>query len=152
ADRQRHRDQADPEIAAQHQDVNADIGADHEECAMGKIDHGQHAENQGKTDRKQHINRAEREPGEQLQCNEVEAQTGHVKPSMRIAKERERAELAHPRFRHQALWPSSSQLRRLASLGSSVEMISNTSASFFMSFDFDLMTSTDCTDWWSHWR
>ena len=64
ADDQRHRDQANPEIATEHQDVDPDIGADHVERAMGEIHDSQHAEDQRQPDREQHVDRAERQPGE----------------------------------------------------------------------------------------
>ena len=47
---------------------------------MGEIDHGQHAEDQRKTDRKQHIDRAQRQAGKQLQRDQIEAQTRHGFP------------------------------------------------------------------------
>ena len=52
----------------------------------------------------------------------------------------------------QDLWPSASQVRRLASFGASVSMTLNTSASPFCGAALDSMISTDCTDWWSHLR
>ena len=80
ADRQRHRDQADPEISAEREDVDTDIGADHVKRTVGEVDHGQHAEDQRKTDRKQHVDRAQRQAGKQLQSDQIEAQTGHALP------------------------------------------------------------------------
>jgi hypothetical protein len=70
---------------------------------------------------------------------------------MRFSKRGVRLHGAH-RSRHQDLWPSSAQVRRFVSLGSSVLMTLKTSDSFFMSFDLDWMTNTDWTDWWSHFR
>ena len=101
ADDQRHRDQADPEIAAEHQDVEPDIGADHVERAVGEVDHGQHAEDQRKADREQHVDRAQREAGKQLQRDQIETETGHALSPAGDARPRR----GTPRLRRQALWP-----------------------------------------------
>ena len=98
ANRQRHRDQADPEVSAERQHVKPGIGSDHVKGAVGEIDHGQHAEDQGKTDREQHIDRAERQTGEQLQCNQIKAQAGHA-----LSPTAARARWGTRRPRYQAL-------------------------------------------------
>jgi len=50
---QRHqqcrRNQRDPETAGRRQDQDADISAQHEQLAMGEIDHVHDAENQGQS-------------------------------------------------------------------------------------------------------
>src|SRR5690606_25181508 len=105
--------------------------------------HHQHAEDQRQADGEQHIDRAERKPGEQLHGEKVECQTGH-----RMLQKTVRATMARTvplTTWGQALWPSASQDRRFASFGSSTASTLNTSSGPFSGFDFDSMMSTDCT-------
>ena len=94
---------------------------------MGKIHHGQHAEDQRQTNRQQGVHRPEGDARHQLQHEQGRGDVKHGAFS----------------FSRQALWPSSVQLRKLASLGFSIPTTLKTSFLSFMPLDCDSTMMTD---------
>jgi hypothetical protein len=59
-------DQGQPEVPGDRHGRQSGIGPPHEHGPMGEIDHGQKAEDNGKSQGQQHIKHAQGEPGEKL--------------------------------------------------------------------------------------
>jgi hypothetical protein len=80
--RQRGGDQAEPEAAGIAVEKDPDIGADHEEGAVGEVDDVHQPEDQRQADADEDVDRPERDAGHELQREQVEgeaadAEVGH---------------------------------------------------------------------------
>ena len=74
---ERHQHQAHPEVSGLREQPHAHVRADHEECAVREIHYRQHAEDQRQPERDQHVHRAERDAGDDLQQQKIEGYSSH---------------------------------------------------------------------------